>query len=135
MKNTVPLLLLCFSLPVLAKASDFLSPGLFPAQLEERLNTPDAPLVIDVRKPIEFAAAHIPNAKNVPLDEIEQRLDEFRSNSGVLIYCINGARTRQAEPLLYNNGIDNIYHLKGAFQAWIRNKHPVEKGGIDKTSW
>ena len=111
-----------------------MSPGLTPAELQEKLGSAGAPLVIDVRKPAEFGAAHIPGATNIPLDEIEQRLDEFRSDSGVLIYCINGSRTRQAEPLLYSNGIDNVYHLEGAFQAWIRDQLPIEKGGVKK-SW
>jgi rhodanese-related sulfurtransferase len=122
-------------LPALGVASDFMSPGLTPAQLEGKLALPDAPLVVDVRKPAEFGAAHITGAKNIPLDEIEKRLDEFRSDNGVLIYCINGARTRQAEPLLFNNGIENVFHLEGAFQAWIQGKHPIEKGGVKKTGW
>ena len=121
-------------LPSLVWSADFMSPGLSPAELQERLGSPGAPLVIDVRKPAEFGAAHIPGAANIPLDEIEQRLDEFRSDNGVLIYCINGSRTRQAEPLLYSNGIDNVYHLEGAFQAWIRERLPIEKGGVKK-SW
>ena len=36
-------------------------------------------------------------------------------------------------PLLFNNGIENVYHLEGAFQAWIQGKHPIEKGGVKKT--
>ncbi len=121
-------------LPVFAWSADFMSPGLTPAELQEKLGSAGAPLVIDVRKPAEFGAAHVPGATNIPLDEIEQRLDEFRSDNGVLIYCINGSRTRQAEPLLYSNGIDNVYHLEGAFQAWIRDQLPIEKGGVKK-SW
>ena len=112
-----------------------MSPGLSPVVLQQKLSVPGAPLVIDVRKPAEFGAAHIPGAINIPLDEIEKRLDEFRSDNGVLIYCINGARTRQAEPLLFNNGIENVFHLEGAFQAWIQGKHPIEKGGVKKTGW
>ena len=121
-------------LPVIVRAADFMSPGLSPVELQQKLSVPGAPLVIDVRKPAEFGAAHVPGAVNIPLDEIEKRLDEFRSDNGVLIYCINGARTRQAEPLLFSNGIDNVYHLEGAFQAWIREQLPIEKGGVKK-SW
>ena len=127
--------LMVLLLPLLARASDFMSPGLTPAELQDRFATAEAPLVIDVRRPVEFGVAHIPGAKNIPLDEVEDRLDELRSDNGVLIYCINGARTRQAEPLLYNNGIENVYHLEGAFQAWIQGKHPIEKGGVKKTGW
>jgi len=127
------LLLAAFS--VASQAADFLSPGLTPAELQEKLATPGAPRVVDVRKPAEFGVAHVPGAKNIPLDEIEQRLDEFRSDNGVLIYCINGSRTRQAEPLLYNNGIDNVYHLEGALQGWLQGKYPIEKGGVKKSGW
>ena len=112
-----------------------MSPGLSPAELQERLASAEAPLVVDVRKPVEFAVAHIPGAKNIPLDEIEERLDELHSDNGVLIYCINGARTSQAEPLLYNNGIDNVLHLEGALQGWIQGGNPIEKGGVKKTGW
>jgi rhodanese-related sulfurtransferase len=79
--------------------------------------------------------AHIPGAKSIPLDEIEDRLDEFRSESGVLIYCISGACPRQAEPLLYANVIENIYHLDAAFQGWIQGKCLIEKGGVKKVGW
>ena len=125
--------LMVLLLPLLARASDFMSPGLTPAELQDRLATAEAPLVIDVRKPVEFGIAHIPGAKNIPLDEIEARIEEFRNENGVLIYCINGARTRQAEPLLYNNGIENVNHLEGAFQAWIQGKHPNENAAVKKT--
>jgi rhodanese-related sulfurtransferase len=130
------LYLLAFAvLPLLVQADDFLSPGLSPEELLARLDSPTAPLVVDVRKPVEFGVAHIPGAMNIPLDEIEKRLDELRSDNGVLIYCINGARTRQAEPLLYNNGIENVLRLEGALQGWIQGGHPIEKGGVKKTGW
>jgi len=127
--------LLVMWLPAITFASDFMSPALTPAELKGKLSTQDAPLVVDVRKPVEFGIAHIPGAKNIPLDEIEDRLDEFRNDNGVLIYCINGARTRQAEPLLFNNGIENVFHLEGALEGWIREQRPIEKGGVEKVGW
>jgi rhodanese-related sulfurtransferase len=112
-----------------------MSPGVSPKELQAKLGTPQAPLVVDLRKPAEFAIAHIPGAINIPLDELDQRLDTVRHDNGVLIYCINGARTRQAEPLLYGNEIDKVYRLEGAFQAWLHGKYPVEKGGIKESGW
>ena len=118
-----------------AGADDFMSPGMTADDLLAELATPQAKLIVDLRKPVEFAVGHIPGAINIPLDELTARLDALRHDNGVLVYCINGARTRQAEPLLYNNGITNVFHLEGAFQAWLRGKHPVEKGGNRKTGW
>ena len=120
---------------VVAQASDYMSPGITPEQLLEKLDTDKAPLVVDVRVPVEFGVAHIPGAINIPLDEIEARLDEFKHNNGVLIYCINGSRTRQAEAILLGADIPNVYHLEGTFSGWIRGKHPIEKGGVKKSGW
>ena len=117
------------------QAADYMSPGLTPEHVLQKLDSDKAPLVVDVRKPAEFGAAHIPGAINIPLAELEKRIDELRHENGVLIYCINGSRTRKAEPIVYANDITNVYHLEGAFQAWIQAKHPVEKGGVKKTGW
>ena len=128
--------LLITLLPVMAQAADaYRSPGLTPLELESRLGTPEAPLVVDLRSPAEFGVGHIPGAINIPLAELEKRLDEIRNDNGVLVYCINGSRTRQAEPILYAHDIDNIYHLEGTFYSWIKGKHPVEKGGVKKSGW
>lgn len=127
------LLLTIFS--VLAQAADYMSPGLTPEQVLEKLGSDKAPLVVDVRKPVEFGVAHIPGAINIPLAEIEGRLNEFKSDNGVLVYCINGTRTRKAEAILLGADVSNIYHLEGAFNAWIRDKHPIEKGGVKKSGW
>ena len=116
-------------------ADDFLSPGLTALELQSRLGTPEAPLVVDVRDPVEFGVAHVPSAINIPIAELENRLDQIRGDNGVLVYCINGTRTRQAEPILYAHDFDNIYHLEGAFYAWIKGKYPVEKGGVKKSGW
>ena len=120
---------------VAARASDYMSPGITPEQLLEKLGTDKAPLVVDVRKPVEYGVAHIPGAINIPLDEIEDRLIEFKHTNGVLIYCINGSRTRQAEAILLAADIPNVYHLEGTFSGWIRDKHAIEKGGVKKSGW
>jgi rhodanese-related sulfurtransferase len=128
--------LLMALLPIMVQAADnYLSPGLTPQELQSRLGTPEAPLVVDVRDPVEFGVAHVPGAINIPLTELEKRLDEISNDNGVLIYCINGSRTRQAEPILYAHDFENIYHLEGAFYSWIKGKYPVEKGGIKKSGW
>lgn len=105
-----------------------MSPALTPEEVRTRLESGAAPLVVDLRKPVEFKVGHIPGAINIPLDELEQHIDELRHEHGVLIYCINGSRTRQAEPVLLEAGIENLYHLEGAFYGWIQGGLPIEKG-------
>ncbi len=119
----------------LAQAADYMSPGLTPEQLLEKLDTDKAPRVVDVRVPVEFGVAHIPGAINIPLAEIEARLNEFKHDNGILIYCINGSRTRQAEAILLGADIPGVHHLEGTFSGWIQGKHPIEKGGVKKSGW
>ena len=133
-KRRFALLLLAVYCAV-ATASDYLSPGLTPQQVLHKLGSEQAPLVVDVRKPAEFGVAHIPGAINIPLAETGDRLDEFKNENGVLVYCINGSRTRKAEVILQEAKIADFYHLEGAFTAWIQAKHPIEKGGVKKTGW
>lgn len=128
------LLMALLSLMVRA-ADDFLSPGLAPKDIQPPAAARQALQVIDLRTPAEFQVAHIPGAINIPMPELEQRLDKIRRDNDVLIYCINGSRTRQAEPVLYAHGFENIYHLEGAFYGWIKGKYPVEKGGIRQGGW
>lgn len=44
-------------------------------------------LVIDVRPPEEFEAAHLPYARSMPLAELEQRLDELSPDTDIVAYC------------------------------------------------
>ena len=124
--------LLLLFLPLSQAADDYLSEPVAPADLQSRLDTPQAPMVVDLRKPAEFAIGHVPGAVNIPVSELEKRIDEVRQENGVVIYCITGARTRQAEPILYAHDIDNVYHLDGTFQAWLKGRYPMEKGGVKK---
>jgi rhodanese-related sulfurtransferase/predicted DNA-binding transcriptional regulator len=44
-------------------------------------------VVVDVRPASEHAAGHIPGAVNVPIDELERRLDELPARATVVAYC------------------------------------------------
>jgi rhodanese-related sulfurtransferase len=118
-------------------ADDLMSPAMTAADVKAKLGTPQAPLIVDLRTPPEFGIAHLPGAVNVPLSELEKRLDEVRPAKGrdLLIYCLNGNRTRQAEPILYSNDIDNFYHLEGSLEGWLKDNYPIEKGGVNRKTW
>jgi rhodanese-related sulfurtransferase len=122
---------------LVAHADDLMSPAMPAADVEARLGTPQAPLMVDLRTPPEFAIAHLPGAVNIPVSELEKRLDEARPAEGqsLLIYCLNGSRTRQAEPLLYAHDINSFYHLEGELEGWLQKKYPFEKGGVPRKTW
>lgn len=55
-------------------------------ELLERLDSGEV-VVIDVRPEVEYAAAHVPGALNVPPDELEQRLAQLPPDREVVAYC------------------------------------------------
>jgi len=56
------------------------------AELLERVRD-DLVTVVDVRPPEEYAAGHVPGAVNIPLSELEERLDELNETQEVVAYC------------------------------------------------
>jgi len=81
--------------------------------LKEIIKNPST-MVVDVRSPWEFEMDHIPGAKNIPLEEIAAKAEEFRScQCPVVFYCRSGARSGMAVSILKQNGLANIYNGGG----------------------
>jgi ABC-type sugar transport system ATPase subunit len=57
------------------------------ATLHAILAVTAGPLVVDVRSSEEYAAGHVPDARHIPLDELEQRLGELPRNRQIVTYC------------------------------------------------
>ena len=72
--------------------------------------------LIDVRTPSEFAAGAIPDAVNVPLDELRDRLDELPEGP-VVVHCQVGLRGHIATRLLVQHGVD-VRNLDGGYRTW-----------------
>ena len=72
-------------------------------------------IILDVRRPDEFAEKHIPNAINVPNETIgENEIPELpRKDQMILVYCRSGNRSKQASEKLVKLGYTNIYEFGG----------------------
>ena len=67
--------------------------------------------VIDVREPWEDASGHLPEAVNIPLNEIPGRLIELKKITGpIILYCHSGGRSGIAVNLLKQSGIKDVYN-------------------------
>jgi phage shock protein E len=86
-------------------------------------------IVLDVRTAAEFAAGHVPGARNVSHDELPARLDELAAlrDKQVVLYCRSGRRTQIAEDTLRQAGFTKLLHLEGDWLAWEAEKRPVER--------
>ena len=66
-------------------------------------------VIIDVRSQGEFAGGHIKGAKNIPLNEIGNKINDIKKlNKPVIACCARGMRSSQATSILKQNGIDAI---------------------------
>ena len=72
-------------------------------------------IILDVRRPDEFAKGHIPGAINVPNEEIgTSEIAELRDKSQlILVYCRSGIRSKEASEKLVKLGYTNIVEFGG----------------------
>ncbi|MGB5029442.1 MAG: rhodanese-like domain-containing protein [Chitinophagaceae bacterium] len=83
------------------------------SSIKELVKNPSTVLV-DVRSPWEYEMEHIPGAKNIPLEEIMNKVEEFKSfKSPVVLYCRSGARSGMAVSILKQNGVADVYNGGG----------------------
>ncbi len=64
--------------------------------------------LVDVRTPAEFASGSVKGAVNIPLDQVESRVNEFKGKSSVIVFCRSGNRSGQAQSILEANGVTNV---------------------------
>lgn len=64
--------------------------------------------LVDVRTPEEFATGSVKGAVNIPLDEVESRVNEFKGKPYVILFCRSGHRAGIAKTTLENAGIKNV---------------------------
>ncbi|WP_375180315.1 FAD-dependent oxidoreductase [Enterococcus rotai] len=73
---------------------------------------------LDVRNPGELKNnGSLPQAMNIPLDELRDRLAELPKDQEIIVSCQSGQRSYLAERILKNNGF-NVKNLDGAFQIY-----------------
>ncbi len=97
-------------------------------ELEEALQGPNPPVVIDIREPHEVEQGLIPGAKVIPRGFLELWIDDIVTDAEqpIVIYCAGGVRSALAAKALQDMGYRNVYSLAGGFTAWKDAGMPVE---------
>lgn len=107
-----------------------MSPTLTVAELQTRPST--SALLVDVRSGSEFAAGHIPGAVNIPMDQIEARLDDLTVNLPIILICQTGKRAQMTAGLLAPCE-RQLSVLEGGTKAWLDSGLPTVRNV--KTRW
>ncbi|MEC5387631.1 rhodanese-like domain-containing protein [Uliginosibacterium sp. H3] len=86
-------------------------------------------VIVDVRDQTEFAAGHLPAARNIPLNEIETRSSELKKfiKRPLIVVCQSGNRSRSALAALRKAGFERVVNLDGGFAAWSQAGQPVSR--------
>ncbi|THF60740.1 rhodanese-like domain-containing protein [Pseudothauera rhizosphaerae] len=102
---------------------------LSPIQATLLINREDA-VVVDVRDEGEYARGHIPNARHIPLGDLERRkgeLDKLR-DLPLILCCASGARSAGAVSTLRKAGFEKLYNLRGGIYEWEKAGQPLDRG-------
>lgn len=94
------------------------------------MNSWDRPVLwLDAREPDQFEQAHIPDAINVPLSHFDEQvglmLEQWEPGLAVVVYCGSrqcGASKELVGRLRNDFALDEIYVLKGGWDAWLEHK-------------
>jgi rhodanese-related sulfurtransferase len=123
------LALLLTLVPALALGEGFRSPAITAEALAARRGTPEELLIVDVRPNGEYKSGHVAGAINIPYTQIDKHLDQLsQAKNGVVLYCTFGERTREAEQILLDHAIPNVFHLDGGLGAWRQGGHEIHTG-------
>lgn len=88
------------------------------AELETLLRTSSTVQLIDVRDPHEFAIDHLPQAINIPLASLNEKIKSIDRDRHAVFICLSGMRSQRACQIAMQQGWNNSVNLSGGLQAW-----------------
>jgi rhodanese-related sulfurtransferase len=104
-------------------------PSISPSDLHARLGTASAPIVVDVRRPADFAKAGelIVSAFHRPPDDVERWQKDLPSGRKVVVHCVHGREVSQGvATALRAAGVDAVY-LQDGIEGWIAKGLPTHR--------
>ena len=118
MKKIIALLLGLLGLTANASAQSDSIKTVDAAQFAEFIKS-DSVFLVDVRTAEEYAAGHIPNAKNVDVlkSDFKDRVETLSKNKEIAVYCRSGKRSLMAANTLAKMGY-KVINLRGGWKEW-----------------
>ncbi|HXG94269.1 MAG TPA: rhodanese-like domain-containing protein [Blastocatellia bacterium] len=98
-------------------------------ELKSRIAEKSDIQIIDVRRPAEYSAGHVPGAASLPLNHLEERASEFDRERQTAVICASGYRSSIATSLLEKRGFKNLFNIVGGTSGWVNAGFEVETSG------
>lgn len=86
-------------------------------EMEERINQKEESIILDVRKPGEFSAEHVADAKSFPLDYINNEMSSINKTQKYFVHCAGGYRSVIAASILKARGFNQLIDIQGGYKA------------------
>lgn len=83
-------------------------------------------IILDVREEKERKSGFIAGDVHIPLAQVKNKLDTLDKSKKVLVYCRSGSRSSHIAGMLTRNEFEQVYSLKGGFNAWKKANLPIK---------
>lgn len=85
--------------------------------------------ILDVRESSELNQGAIKNSKHINFSTVESSIDSIKkySDKPTIVYCKSGIRSSTVSNILTKNDFQEVYSMKGGFEAWVQDNLPVVK--------
>lgn len=84
-------------------------------------------VILDVRRPVEYAEGHVENAVNIPLSDLSDpgNLVQLEERDNLYIHCARGYRSVIAASILKQQGYNNLRNISGGWE-FIRHTKGIK---------
>jgi hydroxyacylglutathione hydrolase len=93
-------------------------------ELKQLLQNEKAPFLLDVRSPSEWRSGRISGSINIPLGELQKRLNELPTEEVLYVICGSGYRSSIATSILARTGRRKPINVNGGMTAWRNQGFP-----------
>jgi len=85
--------------------------------------------ILDVREKSELSQGSIKDSIHISFSSVKSSLDSIKkySNKPTIVYCKSGVRASSISNMLTKNNFNEVYSIKGGFEAWVSDNMPVVK--------
>ena len=89
-------------------------------------SNPEDLILLDVREPWEYQAAHIQGSTLMPMGDVPSRaFQELDPEARIVTICHHGVRSMNVSVWLRNQGFENAQSLRGGIDAWSAEVDPA----------
>ncbi|HET7183632.1 MAG TPA: rhodanese-like domain-containing protein [Terriglobales bacterium] len=92
-----------------------------PGEVRRKLDSPEPPVLLDVREPVELQMARIEGALHMPMGEVPMRASqELDPDAHIVVLCHHGVRSLNVTNWLRQQGFEKVQSMRGGIDRWSR---------------